>query len=96
VAATRACWCGDRSAYCECNQDHFRCQQRQIILPIGREQHLLKVIASLEMLECNRERTSLLALVDGEADGAVFFLPDEAPRQIAEVTAAALKQALGS
>jgi hypothetical protein len=25
--------------------------------------------------------------------GAVFFLPDEAPRQIAEVTAAALKQA---
>jgi hypothetical protein len=27
--------------------------------------------------------------------GAVFFLPDEAPRQIAEVTAAALKQASG-
>jgi len=52
-----------------------------IILPISREQHLLKVFASLEMLECNRERTSLLALVDGEADGAVFFLPDEAPRQ---------------
>jgi hypothetical protein len=52
-----------------------------------------KVIACLEMLECNRrERTSLLALVD-EADGAVFFLPDEAPRRIAEVTAAALKQA---
>jgi hypothetical protein len=25
--------------------------------------------------------------------GAVFFLPDEAPRQIAEATAAALKQA---
>jgi hypothetical protein len=25
--------------------------------------------------------------------GAVFFLPDEAPRQIAEVTAAALRQA---
>jgi hypothetical protein len=25
--------------------------------------------------------------------GAVFFLPDEAPRQIAEVTASALKQA---
>jgi len=38
----------------------------------------------------------LLALVDGEADGAVFFLPDETPRRIAEVTAAALKQALGS
>jgi hypothetical protein len=45
------------------------------------------------MHECNPERTSLLALVDGEADGTVFFLPDEAPRQIAEVTAAALKQA---
>jgi hypothetical protein len=31
---------------------------------------------------------------DGSDDpGAVFFLPDEAPRQIAEVTAAALKQA---
>ena len=27
---------------------------------------------------------------------AVFFLPDEAPRQIAEVTAAALKQAARS
>jgi hypothetical protein len=45
------------------------------------------------MFECNRERTSLLALVDGEADAAVFFLPDEAPRQIAGVAAAALKQA---
>jgi hypothetical protein len=64
------------------------------ILPISREQHLLKVFASLEMLECNRERTGLLALVDGEADGAGFFLlPDEAARQIAEVTAAELKQA---
>jgi hypothetical protein len=63
------------------------------MLPISREQHLLKVIACLEMLECNRERTSLLALVDREADGAVFFLPDEAPRQVAEVTAAAVKQA---
>jgi len=75
---------------------NFRCPQRQIILPISFEQHLLKVIASLEMLECNRERTSLLALVDGEADGAVFLLPDEAPRQIAEVAAAALKQASDS
>jgi hypothetical protein len=28
--------------------------------------------------------------------GAVFFLPDEAPRQIAEVTAAALERASGS
>lgn len=45
------------------------------------------------MLESNRERASLLALVDGEADGAVFFLPDEAPRQIAGVAATALKQA---
>ena len=93
MAATRACWCGDGSAYCEGNQDHFRCQQRTNHSSYYRERHLLKVIASLEMFECNRERTSLLALVDGEADGAVFFLPDEAPRQIAEVTAAALKQA---
>jgi hypothetical protein len=29
---------------------------------------LLKVFASLELLECDRERTSLLAFVDGEAD----------------------------
>jgi hypothetical protein len=37
------------------------------------------------MLECNCERTSLLALVDGEVDRAVFLtLPDEAPPQIAE------------
>ena len=93
MAAARACWRGDRSAYCEGNQDHFLLPTTTIILPISREQHLLKVFASLEMLECNRERTSLLALVDGEADGTVFFLPDEAPRQIAEVTAAALKQA---
>jgi hypothetical protein len=49
------------------------------------------------MLECHRERTSLLALVDGEADRAVFLtLPDEAPPQIAEVTAAVLKRASGS
>jgi hypothetical protein len=39
-----------------------------LILPISREQHLLKVFASLELLECDRERTSLLAFVDGEAD----------------------------
>jgi hypothetical protein len=39
-----------------------------IILPISREQHLLKVFTSLEMLECDRDRTSLLAFVDGEAD----------------------------
>jgi hypothetical protein len=39
-----------------------------IILPISREQHLLKVFASLELLECDRERTSLVAFVDGEAD----------------------------
>jgi hypothetical protein len=39
-----------------------------IILPISREQHLLKVFASLELLECDRERTSLLAFVDGEAE----------------------------
>jgi hypothetical protein len=39
-----------------------------IILPINREQHLLKVFASLELLECDRESTSLLAFVDGEAD----------------------------
>jgi hypothetical protein len=46
------------------------------------------------MLECHRERTSLLALVDGEADRAVFLtLPDEPPPQNAEVTAAALERA---
>ena len=39
-----------------------------IILPISRDQHLLKLFASLELLECDRERTSLLAFVDGEAD----------------------------
>jgi hypothetical protein len=39
-----------------------------IILPISREQHLLKVFASLELLECDRERTSLLAFDDGDAD----------------------------
>ena len=39
-----------------------------IILPISRDQHLLKVFASLELLECDRERTSLLAVVDGEPD----------------------------
>jgi len=39
-----------------------------IILPISRDQHLLRVFASLELLECDRERTSLLAFVDGEAD----------------------------
>jgi hypothetical protein len=39
-----------------------------IILPISREQHLLKVFASLEMLECDREPTSLVAFVDGESD----------------------------
>jgi hypothetical protein len=39
-----------------------------VILPVSREQHLLRVFASLELLECNRERTSLLAFVDGEAD----------------------------
>jgi hypothetical protein len=39
-----------------------------IILPISREQHLLRVFASLELLECDRDRTSLLAFVDGETD----------------------------
>jgi hypothetical protein len=39
-----------------------------IILPISREQHLLKVLASLELLECERDRTSLLAFDDGDAD----------------------------
>jgi hypothetical protein len=39
-----------------------------IVLLASRNQHLLKVFASLELLECDRERTSLLAFVDGEAD----------------------------
>jgi len=39
-----------------------------IILPICREQHLLKVFACLELLEWDRERTSLLVYVDGEPE----------------------------
>jgi hypothetical protein len=39
-----------------------------IILPISRNQHLLKVFASLELLECDRERTGLLVCVDGESE----------------------------
>ena len=31
----------------------------KIILPVSREQHLLRVFASLEVLECDRERTGL-------------------------------------
>jgi hypothetical protein len=41
-----------------------------------------------------RDAAWLVAVV--RIPGAVFFLPDETPRRIAEVTAAALKQALGS
>lgn len=37
-----------------------------IILPVSREQHLLRVFASLELLECDRERTNLLVYVDGD------------------------------
>ena len=43
-------------------------QTTTIILPVSREQHLLKIFASLELLECDRVRTSLLAFVDGESD----------------------------
>jgi len=32
-----------------------------IVLPVSREQHLVKVFASLELLECDRERTGLMA-----------------------------------
>jgi hypothetical protein len=38
----------------------------KIILPVSREQHLLRVFASLEVLECDRERTGLLVYVDGD------------------------------
>jgi hypothetical protein len=38
------------------------------MLPISREQHLLRVFASFELLECDREQTSLLAFVDGDAE----------------------------
>jgi hypothetical protein len=38
-----------------------------IVLPISREQLLLKVFACLELLECDRERTGLLVYVDGDA-----------------------------
>jgi hypothetical protein len=41
-------------------------QTTKIILPVSREQHLLKIFASLENLECDRERTGLLAYVDGD------------------------------
>jgi hypothetical protein len=37
-----------------------------IVLPVSREQHLLRVFASLEMLDCDRARTSLLVFVDGD------------------------------
>ena len=68
MAAARSCRRRDRSAYSGGNQDHLLLPATTIILPISRDQHLLKVFASLELLECDRERTSLLALVDGEAD----------------------------
>jgi hypothetical protein len=45
----------------------------KIILPVSREQHLLRVFASLEVLEFDRERTGLLVYVDG----------DEAPHEVA-------------
>ena len=38
------------------------------MLPISREQHLLKVFAAMELLECERDRTSLLAFVDDDTD----------------------------
>jgi hypothetical protein len=41
-------------------------QTTKIILPVSREQHLLRVFASLEILECDRERTGLLVYVDGD------------------------------
>ena len=34
--------------------------------PVSREQFLLKVFASLELLDCDRERTTLLVFVDGD------------------------------
>jgi hypothetical protein len=37
-------------------------------MPVSREQFLLKVFASLELLECDRERTGLLVYVDGDAE----------------------------
>ena len=39
-----------------------------IVLPVSRANFLLRVFASLELLECDRERTSLLAFVDGDAE----------------------------
>jgi hypothetical protein len=39
-----------------------------IVLPVSREQHLLRVFASLENLECDRERTGFLVFVDGEPE----------------------------
>lgn len=42
----------------------------EIVLPISRPEHLHKLFASLEYLDCNPDTTSLLAYVDG--DQALF------------------------
>jgi len=39
-----------------------------IILPVSRKEYIHQVFASLEMLECDRERTNLLVIVDGKPD----------------------------
>lgn len=41
-----------------------------IFIPVSREEHLDRLFASLEVLECNKEQTSLMIYVDG--DKALF------------------------
>jgi hypothetical protein len=37
-------------------------------MPVSRMEHLDRIYAGLELLECDRERTSILTLVDGDAN----------------------------
>lgn len=39
-----------------------------IFMPVSRDTHLHKVFATLEMLECKREKVNLLVIVDGKPD----------------------------
>lgn len=39
-----------------------------IILPISREEYLSQVFSALEMMDCNRKLTNLIAIVDGDEE----------------------------
>jgi hypothetical protein len=45
---------------------HFFVADNQDHSPVSREQHFTARFASLEVLECDRERTGLLVYVDGD------------------------------